>query len=131
MRQISFEKLNAIMKKILSLAILILLAISCTVLSDPRVVISKKSDGRDGSDKYFWKVELKNEGEKPAYFVILILTAWKSGKEIERKEYAYGDIFPNQFAEETIILNKVGFETPDSTTFKITYTATDLSNPLR
>ena len=121
----------AIMKKILIVISLIAVLISCTVLSDPRIVITKKSDGRDASDKYFWKVELKNEGEKPAYFVILILTAWKNGKEIERKEWAYGDIFPNQIAEETIILNKVGFETPDSTTFKITYTSTDLSNPVK
>ncbi len=119
------------MKIFFSFILLITILFSCTVLNDARVVITNKNDGRDPQNKYFWDVELKNEGEKPAYFVILIITCWKNGNELERKEWAYGDIFPNQKAENRIMMNKVGYDNPDSTTFKITYTATDISNPIK
>ncbi len=73
------------MKKLILLYFILLLFFSCTVLKDARVLITNKSDGRDAQNKYYWNVELKNEGEKPAYFVILIISCWKNGSIIEKK----------------------------------------------
>ena len=119
------------MKKLTVILVMLISFFSCTVLKDARVVITNKSEGRDAQNKYYWNVELKNEGEKPAYFVILIISCWKNGSVIEKKEWAYGDLFPNQKIENKIIMDKVGYDNPDSTNFKITYTATDISNPIK
>lgn len=39
-------------------------------------------------------VSIKNTGEQPAYFVILIAQAFKNGNDIQRVEKGFGDIFP-------------------------------------
>jgi hypothetical protein len=85
------------------------------------VFVDKKVEGRTTDGYYFLDVTVKNTGEQPAYFVILISQAYLDGKEVQRIEKGYGDIFPGGAKENRLIYNNLGASDPDSVSLKITY----------
>lgn len=100
---------------------LLFFSYSCTVQSDAFVFVEKKIEGRTEEGFYFVDVTIKNTGEQPAYFVILISEAYKNGKAAQRIEQGYGDIFPNSSKQKRIIFSQLGIEKPDSINLRITY----------
>ncbi len=109
------------------LILLLLLQISsCTLQKEAFVFVDKKVEGRTSEGYYYLDVVLKNTGEQPAYFVILISQAYLDGNQIQRIEKGYGDIFPNGSKEKRLIFDKLGLSTPDSVSLKITYSPVDI-----
>jgi hypothetical protein len=118
------------MKIIFYISLLAFGLLSCTLQTEPKVIISERLEGRTADNKYYADISLKNEGEQPAYFVILISLAYQKGKEIERKENAYGDIFNGVVKKNRVIFANIGFENPDSVIFKITYSLSMPGSPV-
>ncbi len=108
-------------KKLIYLFIIIIFIYSCEPKKDPKVIVSGKSFGFTESGHYFADVTLKNLGEIPAYFVILIATAYSGEKEIQRIERGYGDIFPSSTKSNRLIFEKYRLTTPDTVNFEITF----------
>ena len=73
---------NSIAFKLISV-LLIFVFISACSQRDARVFISNKTKGRTVKGYYFEDVELKNDGEQPAYFVILMSTAYLKNNQIQ------------------------------------------------
>jgi hypothetical protein len=107
--------------KLIYLFIIIIFIYSCEPKKDPKVIVSEKSFGFSESGHYFADVTLKNVGEIPAYFVILIASAHSGEKEIQRIERGYGDIFPNSTKSNRLIFDKYRLSTPDTVKFEITF----------
>jgi len=118
------------MKNKILIILSILLIFSCTKLKDANLEITSKSSGRDDKNFYFEVVEITNNGEQPAYFVILIGKAFLSGNLIQTLEKSYGDIFPNQKKELKFTYDKLGLKNPDSIVYQITYSQST-NYPLR
>ncbi|MFA5511632.1 MAG: hypothetical protein WC313_04205 [Candidatus Kapaibacterium sp.] len=100
---------------------LIIIMCSCTLQKEAFVFIKSKTPGRTQEGLYYMDVSIKNTGEQPAYFVILIAQAFKNGNDIQRVEKGFGDIFPNAEKEMRVTFDRIGFTEPDSVTMKITY----------
>ncbi|MBX3044221.1 MAG: hypothetical protein KIT33_03905 [Candidatus Kapabacteria bacterium] len=107
--------------KYTALLILIMVLVSCTRQKDAFIFIDQKVEGRTAEGLYFLDVTVKNTGEQPAYFVILIAHAYKDGKDLQRLEKGYGDIFPGGSKEMRIIFDRVGILQPDSVALSLTY----------
>lgn len=107
--------------KLIYLFIIIILICSCEPKQDPKIIVSKKTFGFAESGHYFADVTLKNVGEIPAYFVILIATAYTDGNEIQRVERGYGDIFPNGEKSYRLIFDRFRLNPPDTINLEITF----------
>jgi hypothetical protein len=107
--------------KLIYIFIIILIICSCEPKKDPKVIVSEKKFGFVESGHYFADVTLKNVGGIPAYFVILIATAYTGGNEIQRVERGYGDLFPNGEKSFRIIFDKYRLNPPDTVNFEITF----------
>lgn len=94
---------------------------ACTLQKEAFIFIESKSEGRTFEGTYYLDVKLKNSGEQPGYFVILIAQAYKDGNDVQRIEKGYGDIFPGATKEMRLIFDRVGVINPDSVSLKITY----------
>lgn len=110
------------MKKALMIILLFLTVLPfCSLQKEAFVFIDKKTEGRTSEGLYYLDITIKNTGEQPAYFVILIAQAYFNQKEVQRIEKAYGDIFPNGNKQQRLIFENLGINEPDSVIFKITY----------
>lgn len=110
------------MKKILTIMLLIFIIVSCEVQKPPKVIVTSKSSGF--STNYYFDIELKNVGEQPAYFVIIIASALNSNNEvIQTVEKAYGDLFPDESESKRLIFSKI-YREPDSLDIDITFRLT-------
>jgi len=118
------------MKNKILIILSILLIFSCTKLKDANLEITNKTIGRDEKNLYYEILEVTNNGEQPAYFVILIGKAFLSGNLIQTLEKSYGDIFPNQKKELKFTYDKLGLKNPDSIVYQITYSQST-NYPLR
>ena len=101
--------------------IFVIVLSACTRQKDAFVFIESKTEGRTQEGFYYLDVKVKNSGEQPAYFVILISQAYKGGKDLQRIEKGYGDIFPKATKEMRIVFDRIGIVEPDSVSMQITY----------
>ena len=115
--------------KIITILLLFIL-ISCSIQKDAHVLIEKINKGKNTQGHYYEEVFLVNDGEQPAYFVILIGKAYKNGNELQRIEKGYGDIWPQESKSYTLTYNNLGFSEPDSITYQITYSQGNI-NPVK
>jgi hypothetical protein len=125
-----YMKTNLILKafKFISLQLICVIIISCSQ-RDARVFVSNKTVGRTSTGIYFENIELKNDGEQPAYFVILMSTAYLKNNQVQYIEKGYGDIFPDESKTYTLTFDKLGLNNPDSIIYKITYSQSNI-NPI-
>lgn len=107
--------------KYLLILMMILIFGSCTLQKEAFVFVDSKKEGRTLEGFYFLDVRVKNSGEQPAYYVILISQVFLKGKEIQRIEKGYGDLFPGSAKEMRLIFEKLGNSDPDSVGLKLTY----------
>lgn len=108
--------------KYLILFMLLVTFIGCEVQSPPKVIVTSKISGFDAN--IYYDIELKNVGEQPAYFVLLIATALNSANQpIQTIEKSYGDLFPDESLSQRVSFNKV-FSQPDSIAIEIAYQLT-------
>lgn len=121
-------KINVVANVLKFISVLLLLVgISSCSQRDARVFISNKTAGRTQLGVYYENVELKNDGEQPAYFVILMSTAYLKNSEIQYIEKGYGDIFPDETKTYTLTFDKLGLNNPDSIVYKITYSQSNIN----
>jgi hypothetical protein len=124
-------KINLISSVLKFISLLLLISInSACSQKDARVFVLNKTNGRTSSGVYFENVELKNDGEQPAYFVILMSTAYFNNREAQYIEKGYGDIFPDETKTYTLTFDKLGVNTPDSIVYRITYSQSNI-NPIK
>lgn len=110
------------MKYIISAILLFLITVSCEMQKPPKVIVNSKSSGF--STNFYFDIELKNVGEQPAYFVVMIATALNSENQIiQTVEKSYGDLFPDEAVSKRLNFNQV-FREPDSLDIDITYRLT-------
>lgn len=107
--------------KYFAFVIVILSVFACTLQKEAFIFIDSQTSGRTPDGVYFLDVVIKNTGEQPGYFVILIAQAYKEGKDLQRIEKAYGDIFPNASKQQRLLFDRIGLSEPDSVSLKITY----------
>jgi hypothetical protein len=102
--------------------LLAFLVLSCETQDPPRVVVESKKQGYDNG--FYYDITLKNTGEQPAYFVVLIATALSQDNvEMQRVERSFGDLFPDESEEKRFLFNKVVSQ-PDSIDIDITFQLT-------
>jgi hypothetical protein len=121
--------LVSIAYKFISVLLLLVIFSACSQ-RDARVFISKNTNSRTAAGIYIENIELKNDGEQPAYFVILMSTAYLNNKEVQYIEKGYGDIFPNETKTYTLTFDKLGLNNPDSIVYRITYSQSNI-NPIK
>lgn len=96
--------------------------IACETQDPPKVVVDSKKQGYDNG--FYYDITLKNVGEQPAYFVILIARGLdEQDNEMQRIEKSYGDLFPDESDTKRITFNKVASQ-PDSVDIDIVYQLT-------
>ncbi len=110
--------------------IFFILLVSCSQQKEASVSIVKIEKGRDANQIYYENVELLNDGEQPAYFVILIGKVYNKGSEIQFIEKGYGDIWPQESKTFKMSYDKIAFIPPDSIIYRITYSQSDI-NPVK
>ncbi len=103
------------------ITLLLVLSSACTLQKEAFIFIDGKSAGRTNDGLYYLDVKVKNSGEQPGYFVILIAQAYQKGQEVQRIEKGYGDVFPNATKEMRLIFDRIGVTEPDSVSLNITY----------
>lgn len=101
--------------------LLVIVFISCDVLKEANVRISNVAKSHDSNGIYFERVTLKNYGEQPAYFVILIGKAYKNGNIIQQVDKSFGDIFPNDSTTYDLYYDKFKYTELDSVSYQISY----------
>lgn len=108
-------------KKIILLFATLFALLSCEVDEDAKVVVINKSFGYEQGGIVFYDITLKNEGEQPAYFVVINVSAIIEGKEAEYREKAYGDIFPDEEKTERVRFTTLGGVIPDDIRIEIVF----------
>lgn len=114
----------------LSLIVFLISLFGCSTNRDAKLSIIKIDKQRTSEGVYYENVEIKNSGEVPALFVILIGKAYLKGQEIQSVEKGYGDIYPNETKSFPIAYHNLGKNDPDSIVYRMTYSQSD-SNPIR
>jgi hypothetical protein len=107
--------------KYLLIVLILIISVSCTLQKEAFVFVDNRESGRTGTGEYYLDVTVKNTGEQPAYFVILISEAYLNGNMIQRIEKGYGDIFPGASKKMRMTYDKLGLSEPDSVSLQITY----------
>ena len=110
-------------KKINILIIFIaLIATACSVDSDPKLVVLSKESGRSTSGEIYLDLEVKNKGEKPAYFVVAMVQALdEAGQEVAYREKGMGDIFPEEQKSERLEFPQLGGVMPNEFKIEMSY----------
>lgn len=119
-----FLVIYEIMLKILYIWFLlfgILLFTSCEVDEQAKVVVTEKTTGYEQGGVIYIDVTLKNTGEQPAYFTVINVSALIDGNEMEYKEKAFGDIWPQEEKTERVKFNKLGGVMPDDFYIEIVF----------
>lgn len=99
-----------------------LITISCSVDSDPKLVVLSKESGRSTSGDIYLDFEIKNKGEKPAYFVVAMVQALDdTGQEIAYREKGMGDIFPGETKSDKLEFPTLGGVMPNEFEIEMSY----------
>lgn len=108
------------LKNILLICVLPILLSSCIDEPLAHVYISERNDGFNIDDNYYSELTLKNDGDVPAYFVIVYADALRGGLRIDYKEREFGDIFPGGTLTQRITFDLKN-TVPDSIYFEISW----------
>jgi hypothetical protein len=95
---------------------------ACSTQDPPKVIVESKKQGF--SNGFYYDITLKNVGEQPAYFVVLVARALDDqNKQMEQIEQSYGDLFPDESDSKRITFKYV-ISQPDSLDIDIVYQLT-------
>ncbi len=98
-----------------------LLLFACTEVGGPDVLLMSEKEGRTGDGLVFLDVTIKNKGDTPAYFVIVMARALENGEEIAYKEMEFGDLLPDAEKTDRLTFSNAGYITPDDFKIDISY----------
>lgn len=112
------------MKKINYILIIVLINsffYSCEVQKQAKVIVVQKEVSRGSGGIIYLDLTLKNEGERPAYFVVVNVKAIIDNQTKEYKEKGFGDIFPGEDKTQRLTFTDLHAQIPDDFDIEIVY----------
>lgn len=111
------------MKTLALIIFFVFLMAACTTQEPANVRVEQKTLGRDDSGIFMATLKLKNHGEQPAGFVMVIAEPVLQGNKIDRIEFSAGDIYPGKTKTIAIKFPAIGSIVPDDVFIEVVYNA--------
>lgn len=108
--------------KYILLIILVSVLFGCDSDKREHVFVKSKEIGSIDGRATYVTVTLANDGDLPAYFVLLHIKIMLDGKEIKKIDYEFGDIFPGGQVTETIEFEGLMYKPDYKLELNLTYT---------